>query len=447
MAEAIGGGDSALVVVVGAGGCGMVAALAAAEGGARVLLLEKTDIPGGNTALTTSLVVAGSRFQREEGIEDDPETFIADITRRNGGQASPGLVKLMAQQGAPVLEWLADRTGIEFTVAQGASGHSQRRAHSCGGGWAFVRELISTVTKHPNIEVRWSTSVRSIVMDSAGAVTGVRTDEGVITAGKVILATGGFGANKEMVAHYIPKADGIPYRGHPGVAGDSVRMGLAAGGVVANMDAFLPYPTYFRPLQLPMPQPLIHNGAILVGEDGRRFVDETRYPSGPGAAMLDMQGKCAYEIFDARIRQEVASELAPVIARQAFVTGPSSDELAVKLGIDPQGLSESIEEYNAAASGEADRFGRTPQALLSAPFYGAQVWVSLYNTQGGLRVNENGQALKVAGTTIPNLYAGGDASEGISGPGATGYLPGNGTLTAIVLGKVAGEHAARSLQD
>ena len=229
-----------------------------------------------------------------------------------------------------------------------------------------------------------------------------------------------------MVAHYIPKADGIPYRGHTGVEGDGARMGLEAGGVVANMDAFLPYPTYFRPLQLPMPQPLIHSGAILVAEDGRRFADETRYPSGPGARMLDMPGRCAYEVFDQRILREVSSEVPLAIARQAFETGASSDELAEKLGVDPQGLARSIEAYNAADAGGPDEFGRAPGAQLTPPFYGAQVWVALYNTQGGLKVNEHGQALTADSAPIPNLYAGGDASEGISGPDATGYLPGNG---------------------
>ena len=446
MAEAMAGGDTGRVVVVGAGGCGMVAALAAAESGAQVVLLEKTDVPGGNTALTTSLVVAGSRFQREAGVEDDPATFAGEINRRNGGQANPTLVELMANEGAPTLEWLADTTGMEFTVSEGASGHSQRRAHGCGGGWAFVRGLLATVSTHRNIEIRWLTPARSLVMDSAGAVTGVQTDGGVVNAGKVILATGGFGANRDMVAHYIPKADGIPYRGHTGVEGDGARMGLEAGGVVANMDAFLPYPTYFRPLQLPMPQPLIHSGAILVAGDGRRFADETRYPSGPGARMLDMPGRCAYEVFDQRILREVASEVPPAIARQAFETGASSDELAEKLGVDPQGLARSIEAYNLAAAGGPDEFGRAPGAQLTPPFYGAKVWVALYNTQGGLQVNEDGQALTADGAPIPNLYAGGDASEGISGPDATGYLPGNGTLTAIVLGKRAGEHAARSLE-
>ena len=135
-------------------------------------------------------------FQREVGVEDDPATFAGEINRRNGGQANPTLVELMANEGAPTLEWLADTTGMEFTVSEGASGHSQRRAHGCGGGWAFVRGLLATVSAHRNIEIRWLTPARSLVMDSAGAVTGVQTDGGVVNAGKVILATGGFGANR-----------------------------------------------------------------------------------------------------------------------------------------------------------------------------------------------------------------------------------------------------------
>jgi fumarate reductase flavoprotein subunit len=433
------------IIVVGAGGCGLTAALAAAQQGARVLLLEKTDSPGGNTGGTTAVIAAGTRFQREKGIEDSPAQLAEEILRRNGGQGNRALTERLTRDSAAVLEWLADTTGVEFTVSSMASGHGVSRSHSCGGGWALIRCLAPAVERHPNIRVLWSTPVKSLKLDAKGAVTGVETERGPITARKVVLAAGGFGASRELVAKHIPKAVDIPYNGHAGVTGDGLRMGMAAGGAAANLDGFLAFPAYFAPLRFPVPQPLIHLGAIMVNQQGRRFSDESKYPGGAGAKILDLPGKHAYEVFDERIYQTAREDLVRVVQAKILDKAETAAELARRLGIDPAGLEQSVQEYNRAAGGK-DAFGRTVVAPLSPPLYGVKIWVALYSTVGGLKVNINAQALRQDGSVIPNLYAGGDTSEGVSGPGPGGYFPGNGTMTALGLGRIAGEHAAASLK-
>jgi fumarate reductase flavoprotein subunit len=116
------------------------------------------------------------------------------------------------------------------------------------------------------------------------------------------------------------------------------------------------------------------------------------------------------------------------------------------LAIDAGGLKQTIEEYNLAASGGRDVLGRTLPEPFSAPFYGIKVTVALYHTQGGLKVNVEGQVLRPDGSIIPNLYAGGGVATGISGKGLEGYLPGNGLLASLGLGMIAGAHAVKALK-
>jgi fumarate reductase flavoprotein subunit len=273
----------------------------------------------------------------------------------------------------------------------------------------------------------------------------VVTERGEIAARKVLLATGGFGASQELVAQHIPVAVGIPYHGHRAITGDGLRMGMAAGAATANLDGFLAFPCYFAPLRFPVPQPLVHLGAIMVDRSGRRFADETKYPGGPGSKILGLPGKQAYEVFDQRVYQAAGDDLHQVNRANILDKAETAEELARKLGVDPAGLKRSIEAHNRSV-GAKDEFGRTVRAPIGSPLYGVKIWVALYSTVGGLRVNTNGQALRGDGSVVPNLYAGGDATEGVSGPGPGGYYPGNGTMAALGLGKITAEHAAYAMR-
>jgi fumarate reductase flavoprotein subunit len=435
------------VIVVGAGGCGLVAALAGAQRGAQVLLLEKTDSPGGTTALSHGGVIAsGTRFQRQAGIEDDPGQLVQEILRRNGGQSDIGVTERLAQRSAGVVEWLADLTGVEFEVSLRQVGHSAPRSHTWGSGPVLIQHLMAAVERQENLRLRCSTAAVSLDLDDGGAVTGVVTEGGVIAGAKVILAAGGFGASHDLLSQYIPKAADMPYEGHHGSTGDGLRMGMAAGGAAEDLGAFQPYPAYFTPLRLPVPQDVLHLGGIQVDEHGRRFVDETKFPGLLGAKRLELPSEEAYEIFDERVYESARGALAKVIDAGILEKGKTVKELAQGLGVDPLGLDQTIREYNAAAAQGRDEFGRTVSASLGLPLYGVKVWVALYHTQGGLKVNTNAQVLRPDGSVVPNLYAGGGAATAVSGPGPAGYLPGNGLFTALGLGKLAGEHAADSLR-
>jgi fumarate reductase flavoprotein subunit len=186
---------------------------------------------------------------------------------------------------------------------------------------------------------------------------------------------------------------------------------------------------------------------------GKRFVDERRYPGGLGSKMLDLPGKQAYEIFDERIFQlhreaPGLRSLGGLFDAGLLLKAETPWELAGQLAIEAEGLKQTIEEYNAfSARGEKDAFGRVLPQRLNAAYYGIKVTVALYHTQGGLKVNTDGQVVRADGSIIPNLYAGGGVAVGVSGQGLEGYLPGNGLLASLGLGMIAAEHAAASLRE
>jgi flavocytochrome c len=440
------------IIVIGAGGCGLMAALVAAKKGARVLLLEKTDKPGGGTAFSSKGIrAAGSRRQRELKIADSPELYAQDILRRNNNESDAVLTRRLTETSGRVADFLADAAGIEFQIGEFVFGHGAQRSHSWKADKTITDFLFEAVERETNIQVRFSTPVLSLKQQADGAVIGVVTAGGAFTARKIILASGGFGASAELLSRYIPKAADIPFPGHHGSTGDGLKMGIEAGAAMENMGAFQPYPAYIGPGKRAVPPEVALSGGIMVDARGKRFVDETRYPGGLGIKMLDLPGKQAYEIFDERIYQLHRNapglrNLSRYFDEGLLLRADTPEKLAARLAIDAAGLKQTIEEYNdRAASGGKDAFGRALPEPLRAPFYGIKVTVALYHTQGGLKVTPDGQVLRADGSIISNLYAGGGVAVGVSGRGLEGYLPGNGLLASLGLGMRAAEHAAESI--
>jgi len=440
------------IIIIGAGGCGLMAALVAAKKGARVLLVEKTDKPGGGTAFSSKGIrAAGSRRQHELNVEDSAALYAEDILRRNNGESDAVLTRRLTENSGRVADFLADQAAIEFHIGEFAFGHSGKRSHSWKEDKTITDFLFAAVEREKNIEIRFSTPVLALERDAGGAVMGVKTKNGILTARKIILASGGFGASTELLSQYIPKAVGIPFPGHHGSTGDGIKMGLEIGAALVNMAAFQPYPAYIGPGKRAVPPEVALSGGIMVDALGKRFVDERRYPGGLGIKMLDLPGKQAYEIFDERIFQLHRDAPGLRNLRRLFDAGlllkaETPEELAGKLAIDAEGLKQTIDECNAfSARAEQDAFGRVLPQPLMAPYYCIKVTVALYHTQGGLKVNTDGQVVRADGSIIPNLYAGGGVAVGVSGKGLEGYLPGNGLLASLGLGMIAAEYAVGSL--
>jgi flavocytochrome c len=447
--------DGRPLVVVGAGACGMVAALAAARRKVPVLLLEKGREPAGNTVRSTGLIpAAGTRFQKEAGILDDtPELMAKDIFEKNDYQSDPALTHLLCKESVGLIEWLADEAGCEMACHTDFlyPGQSRFRMHGPieGYGSELAAQLERAVREDQRIDLREGIPVEGLIWDGT-RVTGVKTADGAVKAGAVVLALNGFGGNREMVERYLgPEAAAALYYGSPNNTGEGILWGKALGAATVHMGSYQGHASVADPDGPLVTWGIVVNGAILVNSEGRRFGCETVGYSEYAAAVMAQPGGEAWAVFDEGVYEASrGTRLEEVIEAGKVVCSETLKGLAKTFGLPTDTLTATIEEANRAARGEVpDAFGREEFAgrPLEAPFYGIHVRGALFHTQGGLRVNGLARVLREEGSPIPGLYAGGGTAVGISGRGHEGYSSGNGLLAATVLGKRAGEAAALEL--
>jgi len=447
------------VLVAGGGGCGLTAALAACENDdLTVTILEKSDEVGGNTALSTGMIpAAGTRLQREAGIEETPADMARDILEKNDYEADEEMVHHLCKHSVELIGWLVDDWDVslhlvdDFTYPK----HSEYRMHAPPGrnGENLVAELRERIEAQDNTELLTNTPVTKLVADEgdvAGVVAGAVREE-VICAGKVILATDGFAGNREMVSsHCDEDIASALYYGSDGNTGDGIRWGAELGGDLACMDAYQGHATVVNQTGALSTYAIVMNGGILVNENGERFGDESKGYSQFALDVVRQPGELGYEIFDERIFERLEGEFDDfdrAVDLGSYERAESVEELAERLGCDPEATREAVLSYNAAVeAGEPDEVGRMDgRHTLSAPFYGAKVTGSLFHTQGGLVVDEHARVRRKDGSTVGDLHAGGGCAVGVSGHGADGYLSGNGLTAALGLGHLAGRHARESL--
>jgi fumarate reductase flavoprotein subunit len=427
-----------------------MAALVGARVGARVLVLEKTPNHGGGTALShRALRAAGSRVQRMAGIEDSPDNYAREILQRSQCREDEPLVRALTEVSGRMIEFLADVAKVDFYLDEFTFGQTASRSHKWRSGGAITDHLFAAVSEHEAIEVRFDTPVRSLVAEGE-TVVGVRTAHEAIAAHKVLLASGGFGANSRLIERYIPQATGVELPGHAGSTGEAIEMAGPLGASLRHMDSFQPYPAHVGPGKRGVPPGVILSGGVVVDANGSRFVDESLYPGGLAGAILALPDKRAFEVFDQRIFDEHRDMSGDRSIMQmsddgVLISAETAEDLALGFGLDPAGLKATLAEH-AATVGGMDRYGRRIDHPLVPPLYGIAVRVALYHTQGGLAVDRHGRVLRDDETVVPNLYAGGGAASGISGDGMDGYLPGNGLLASLGLGMIAAEHAVLSIR-
>ncbi|MFQ5566677.1 MAG: FAD-dependent oxidoreductase [Paracoccaceae bacterium] len=442
------------LLVIGAGACGLAGAIAAHDAGISVAIVEKRDRAGGNSSLSTgSIPGAGSRYQRAAGIEDSPARMVADLVAVGGHHDADDLVRLMAEQSAPLCEWLIDGLGarMELITAYRHVGHSVERLHAPRSrrGQDLVDDLLGFVADR-GIPLAVGNPAEDLIVEE-GAVGGAVIAGEPVTAGKVLLATNGFAANRGMVREFCPEIAGAEYFGAPGSTGEAVAWGQPLGAALGNMGAYQGYAAVAYPQGQLLSWTTIEKGGILVSASGRRFGNEDAGYSGFAPAVM-AQGEFAWAVYDRRIHEIAAleEEYAEMAGMGAVRWAGTAQALAEAGGIDPSGLAEAIETYNAAARGAAaDPFGRAGFALapLQPPLGIVTVKPGLFHTQGGLMVDRHARVRRAGGGVIANLFAGGGAAAGISGrSGAGGYASGNGLLTALALGRIAGLRAAAEVR-
>jgi fumarate reductase flavoprotein subunit len=448
------------VLVIGAGGCGLTAAIAAYDAGALVAIVEKRDKPGGNTALSTgSIPGAGSRFQRAAGIEDSPETMVADLRRIAGDHELRDVSDKLVAISAELCEWLVDQVPARMSLITDYChvGHSLPRLHAPASrrGQDLMDDLLAGVAQR-DIPLAVGNPVQSLLTSAQGDVIGAQIGgQGVestrIKAGKVILACNGFAGNRALVQEFCPEIADAEYFGARGSEGEAVKWGRELGAGLANMAAYQGYAAVAYPHGSLLSWTTLEKGGLLVNSRGERFGNEDIGYSGYARMVLAQQTD-VFAIFDDRIKviADKEEEFRDLVELGGVKAAASIEELAALFKLPAETLAKTLNDYNQSANGNVpDSFGRRKYGLapLFANYWICRVTPGLFHTQGGLAVDTDGRVLKTDGLPIPNLFAGGGAAGGISGQaGAAGYASGNGLLTAIGLGYLSGQAAAKELK-
>ena len=477
------------VVVVGAGGAGMTAAIAAAQTGKKVVVLEKTAMVGGNSVKATGGMNAAktvwqdtNEFTEAAGVEktlssaaesypeladlvatvqneyeywkttgsngyfDSTNLFILDTMVGGKGINDMDLVTTLAENSAAAIEWL-EGVGAELHNVGSFGGASVKRIHrpvndegktvSVG---SYIVPILEKACADNGVEIIFNAPATEILMQDGKAV-GVKAEGYTVNAKSVVLASGGFGANLDMVAQLKPELKGFVTTNAPGNTGDGIQMVQAVGAATVDMDQIQIHPTVEQKTSALITEGLRGDGAILVNAEGKRFCDEVGTRDAVSAAELAQTGGNAWLIVDQKMA-DASSVIAGYITKGFTVQGDTYADLAKAMGVPEDVLPQTMDTWNAAVAAKSDsEFGRTSFAnpLDTAPYYAINIAPGVHHTMGGVKINTDTQVLTADGSAIPGLYAAGEITGGVHGANRLG---GNAVADIVVFGKIAGEQAA-----
>ena len=439
-------------LIIGGGAAGMTAALAADEAGESVLVAERDSSLSGSTALSSGLVpAAGTKAQAAQSIADNQASFFDDIMAKNKHSADPNHVRTIVAQAPATIDWLAETHGIPFHVLDDFlyPGHSYHRMHAVPEvtGRGLITRLEQAVAA-TDVMVVTGARVTDLVISTQQEVIGAiceRPDgtREAIAASRTILACNGYGGNPELVAKYIPEMKDALYFGHPGNQGEAILWGEKLAAVPSHLSGYQGHGSVAHPHGILVTWALMMEGGVQINLEGKRFSNEHQGYSEQAVAVLAQPERTAFNLFDGRLRElgNKFEDFRNAEDSGAVITAETLADLADKIGVDDAALAATMRECSALAdSGKADAFGRTfnSETLLSPPYCAVKVTGALFHTQGGLLVDEHARVRRTDGTVFTSLYACGGAACGVSGPDVSGYLSGNGLLTALVLGHLAG---------
>ena len=480
------------IVIVGAGGGGLSAALeAVAQGAQKVIVLEMTAKTGGALNYTSgSMSAAGTIIQKEDGIEDTVESYVADIINNGddfGGQPNEELIRVYANEAAQTFDWLyenglkdckfsTDRTtGARAVFAPEHALYSIQRTYKASpkdpaNYKSAAHEVLDTLVKADGrIEVKLNTKAAKLVANDKGQVLTVVTEDGASYTAKkaVIMATGGYSANGKLMAQYVPNGEHYLAGGAAGADGNGLRMMQEVGAGLTAMDAIPTFPMGLVSRDNPKTGSIASTytwktGGIVVNQNGERFCNETESnPSIREVALEEQPNAVQYDIFTDKIVEDLRTNNGAFFYDAYFAdetmrgyhvveTAATLEELAEKIGVPAENLTKTVEAYNAAVdAGASDEFGRKYDGTVNAynyctnkiegdKFYAIRLQALCVMTLGGVTANSNMQVLDEAGNAIPGLYAAGETVGGIWGKFVSG---GTGVMGPIVFGKVAARHA------
>ena len=482
------------IVVVGAGGAGMTAAITAADAGKKVVILESQALVGGNSKLATGgmnaadtpnqdanefgeaagvekVLEAAKKYQDNEKITDlaktvseqwaayqaKPEGYfdsveLMELDTLVGGKGinNPALVDALCVNSAGAIEWLKS-INIDLSQVGAFGGAAVKRIHKpvndegktvAVGSYMIPR--LEENCKSRGVEILMETTAKEILVND-GAVAGVvatgKNGETVtVNAKAVILASGGFGYNSEMVIKYAPQLEGFMSTNAPGAMGQGIEMAAAIGANTVDMDQIQIHPTVQFDSASLITEGLRGDGAILVNAEGKRFIDEVGTRDVVSAAEIAQPGGYSWLVVD----QEMVDNSAVIqgyIKKGFTFTGKTIEELAAAIEVSPTALAETLNNWNSYVEAKNDpEFGRTSfvKQLAEGPYYAIKVTAGVHHTMGGLEINDKTEVLNTEGKVIPGLFAAGEVTGGVHGANRLG---GNAVADFTVFGHIAGESA------
>ena len=485
------------VVVVGAGGAGMTAAITAAAEGKNVVILESQSMVGGNSVRATGGMNAGKTVYQDEnefgesaGVEKtlktaaekyaDNETITAlaktvseqwaayqanptgyfdsvelmELDTMIGGKGinDPELVETLCANSADAIDWL-DEHGITLHNVSSFGGASVKRIHrpvnaegktvSVG---SYMIPLLQENCEKAGVKMMLDTTATEILTDANGAAVGVKAtgasgETVTVNAKAVVLATGGFGANLDMVVKYKPELKGFMTTNAPGIQGQGIEMAQAIGATTVDMDQIQIHPTVEANTAALITEGLRGDGAVLINEEGKRFIDEVGTRDVVSAAEIAQTGSYSWLVVD-QAMADASSVIQGYIKKGYTVTGATYEELGKAMGVDAAAFAETMEKWNGCVEAKNDPdFGRTSFAnpLNTAPYYAVKVTAGVHHTMGGLKINANTEVLNEKGEVIPGLFAAGEVTGGVHGANRLG---GNAVADFTVFGRIAGAAAS-----
>ena len=422
------------LVIIGGGPAGLAAAISAREAGLKnIILIEKLDILSGNGKYDMNFYdLINSEAQKARGINDTVEALIADNTNPLD---TPERIKAQAE-GAFVLDKWLRSFGVKLNYNYGKRGHiAESNAHA----GAHIQDGMEKKVKELGIDVRTGTKGLDLIMKD-GKAAGVKVQNGNnfydINAKAVIIATGGFSANKELLKKYVPGSEVFQTSNQIGATGDFIPVFEKNNIKTANLEVLNIFPFIIR-----QTRDLTGggDGFILVNKDGKRFTSEnityaTRFST--AQKILDQPDSAVFYIYDQKL-YDASFRLQKHTAQGLHTKAATLDELADKLGIDKNNLKTTVEEFNKAVRGEIkDPFRENPtkkEFMTEGPYYGVQVESAIHMTRGGVVADEKTQVLYDNGNIVSGLYAAGEVANSNSGAYSA----------AVIFGRIAGQEAAK----
>ncbi|MGL5950741.1 MAG: flavocytochrome c, partial [Cetobacterium sp.] len=435
------------VIIIGGGGAGLTAAIAAKDKGSEVILVEKSAILGGNTNYATGgLNAAETSIQKNKGIKDSVNTFIEDTMKGGKNTNDKNLVTKLANSSSEIVDWLISK-GADLTDLGRMGGQSVDRTHRPTGGAPVGPDMIAALSKtakNSGVDIRLSTFAESLIYDGE-AIRGIvvkapNGEKYTINSKAVVIATGGFGANSDMVVEYVESLEGFGTTNHKGATGDGIVMAKELNVDFVDMDQIQTHPTVIPSNSVMITEAVRGNGAILVNRDAKRFVNELETRDVVSKAELDQKGGSAFLMFDEKVKKSLKA--IDGYDKKGYLTkGETLSELAEILDISDKELEKTFAKYNEGVKSGSDsefKRGSLPTTLEEGPFYSVEVAPAVHHTMGGIKINDKAQVLS-NNEPIPGLFAAGEVTGGIHG---SNRLGGNAVVDITVFGKIAGENAS-----